>query len=168
MRAIQAAVFWSRWLLAPFLVGLAGCLLLLIVRFFEDFYGLAVKVQSLSWHDLVVDVLNLLDVALTANLILIVIFSTYENFIRKCRPDEQSDWPEGLVNVGFGELKQKLLGSIAVIAAVDALAWYLDLEKTTDVAKLGWAIAFPLMFGLALLLLALADWLGRSAGRKPE
>jgi uncharacterized protein (TIGR00645 family) len=168
MRAIQAAVFWSRWLLAPFLVGLACCLLLLIVRFFEDFYGLAVKVQSLTWHDLVVDVLNLLDVALTANLILIVIFSTYENFIHKVGPDEQSDLPEGLVNVGFGELKQKLLGSIAVIAAVDALAWYLDLEKTADVAKLGWAIAFPLMFGLALLLLALADWLGRHAGGKPE
>jgi uncharacterized protein (TIGR00645 family) len=168
MRAIQAAVFWSRWLLAPFLVGLACCLLLLIVRFFEDFYGLAVKVQTLSWHDLVVDVLNLLDVALTANLILIVIFSTYENFIHKVRPDEQSDWPEGLVNVGFGELKQKLLGSIAVIAAVDALAWYLDLEKTADVAKLGWAIAFPLMFGLALLLLALADWLSRRADGKSQ
>lgn len=168
MRAIQAAVFWSRWLLAPFLVGLAGCLLLLIVRFFEDFYGLVVRLQSLSWHDLVVDVLNLLDVALTANLILIVIFSTYENFIRKCGPDEQSEWPDGLVNIGFGELKQKLLGSIAVIAAVDALAWYLDLEKTTDVAKLGWAIAFPLMFGLALVLLALADWLGRSGGAKSE
>ena len=168
MRAIQAAVFWSRWLLAPFLVGLACCLLLLIVRFFEDFYGLAVKVQSLTWHDLVVDVLNLLDVALTANLILIVIFSTYENFIHKVGPDEQSDLPEGLVNVGFGELKQKLLGSIAVIAAVDALAWYLDLEKTADVAKLGWAIAFPLMFGVALLLLAVADWLSRSAGAKSQ
>ena len=122
----------------------------------------------MTWHDLVVDVLNLLDVALTANLILIVIFSTYENFIHKVRPDEQSDWPEGLVNVGFGELKQKLLGSIAVIAAVDALAWYLDLEKTADIAKLGWAIAFPLMFGLALLLMALADWLGRHAAGKPE
>jgi len=167
MRAIQAAVFWSRWLLAPFLVGLACCVLLLIIRFFEDFYGFAIKVQSLSWHDLVVDILNLLDVALTANLILIVIFSTYENFIHKVGPDEQSDWPEGLVNVGFSELKQKVLGSIAVIAAVDALAWYLDLEKTADVAKLSWAIAFPLMFGLALLLLAFADWLSR-AGSKSQ
>jgi hypothetical protein len=52
---------------------------------------------------------------------------------------------------------------MVVIAAVDSLAWYLDLEKYTgaDTAKLGWAIAFPLMFVVAMLLLSIADWLGR-------
>ena len=165
--SIQAAVFLSRWLLAPFLLGLAGCLLLLMFRFFENLYELALRVAHLGWHDLVVEVLNLLDVALTANLILLVIFSTYENFIRKVEPEAQSEWPEGLLNVDFSALKQKLLGSIAVIAAVDALAWYLDLEKTADTAKLGWAVAFPLMFGVAVLLLSIADRLGRDGG-KPQ
>ncbi len=167
-RAIQAAVFLSRWLLAPFLIGLVLCLFLLIYRFFADFYALAIELPSLGWHDLVVDVLNLVDIALTANLVLIVIFSGYENFIRKVEPDERSNWPEGLTEVGFSALKQKLLGSIAVIAAVDALAWYLDLEKTADTAKLGWAIAFPLMFALAMLVLAVADRLGHRADGKPE
>ncbi len=167
-RGIQAAIYLSRWLLAPFLVGLVLCLLLLIYRFFADFYQLAVRLPDLGWHDLVVDVLNLVDIALTANLVLIVIFSGYENFIRKIRPDERSDWPEGLIEVGFGALKQKLLGSIAVIAAVDALAWYLDLEKTTDTTKLAWAIAFPLMFGLAMLILAVADRLGHDANGGKE
>ena len=157
----QAALFLSRWLIAPFLLGLLCCLLLLIYRFFADFYGLASTLASLSWHDLVVDVLNLVDVSLTANLVLIVIFSSYENFIRKIERDEDSAWPLGLSEVDFGALKQKLLGSITVIAAVDALAWYLDLEKSTDTAKLGWAIAFPLMFVASLLMLAVADRLGR-------
>ena len=58
-------------------------------------------------------------------------------------------------------MKQKLLGSIAGIAAVDALAWYLDLENQADTAKFGWVIAFPFMFVAAMGLLALADWLGR-------
>ena len=73
--------------------------------------------------------LNLVDLALTANLVLIVIFSSYENFIRRIDPADHPDWPEGLSQVDFGELKQKLLGSIVGIASVDALAWYFDLDK---------------------------------------
>ena len=65
--------------------------------------------------------------------------------------------PGGLTDVDFSALKQKLLGSVVVIAAVDALAWYLDLEKYTDTSKLTWALAFPLMLVLALLMLAGAD-----------
>ena len=69
--------------MAPFLYGLLGCLLLLIYRFFADLFVLATQVPSMHWHDLITGVLNLVDLALTANLVLIVIFSCYENFIRK-------------------------------------------------------------------------------------
>jgi uncharacterized protein (TIGR00645 family) len=82
-------------------------------------------------------VLNLVDTALTVNLILIVIFSGYQNFIHNIEGGERRDWPTGLVDIDFGALKQRPLASIAAIAAVDALAWYLDLEATTDTAKLG-------------------------------
>jgi uncharacterized protein (TIGR00645 family) len=76
-RYIQAAIFFSRWLLAPFLLGLLLCLFLLMHRFFVDLYALAVDVPSQTWHSVVTNVLNLVDVALTANLIIIVIFSSY-------------------------------------------------------------------------------------------
>ena len=164
-RGFHAVLFLSRWLIAPFLVGLACCLLLLIYRFFVDLYAVAITLPSLTWHDLMVEVLNLVDVSLMANLVLIVMFSGYENFIHKIRRDEHSGLPEGLTEVDFSTLKQRLLGSIAVIAAVDALAWYLDLEKTTETAKLGWAIGFPLMFVAALLMLAVADRLSRQNGK---
>ncbi len=167
-RAFQTLIFFSRWLAAPFLIGLLGGLVLLLYRFFVDLVGLAIKLPSLGWHDLVVGVLTLIDIALTANLVLIVIFSGYENFIRKVELDEHPDWPAGLVDIDFGALKQKLLGSIAVIAAVDALAWFLDLDGTTDVSKLGWAIAFPLMFVASLLMLAVADRLGRRSNNGAE
>lgn len=162
-RALQGLIFFSRWLVVPFILGMLCCLLLLIYRFFADLYALAVEVPGLPWHDLIVGVLNLVDLTLVANLILIVIFSAYENYIHKTELADYPDWPPGLRNVEFGALKQKLLGSIAGIAAVDALAWYLDLEKYSEVAtaKLGWAIAFPLMFVIAMVLLAIADWLSR-------
>src|ERR1700730_7076670 len=95
-RYIQASVFFSRWLLAPFLLGLLLCLLLLIYRFFGDLIALAIQAAKLNWHDLVTSVLNLVDLALTANLILIVIFSSYENFIRRIDAAAPPDWPEGL------------------------------------------------------------------------
>ncbi len=157
----QKLIFFCRWLVAPFFVGLLVALILLLYRFFADLFALAIRLSSLGWHELIVGVLNLIDIALTANLILIVIFSGYENFIRKVKADEQHDWPAGLIDVDFNALKQRLLGSIAVIAAVDALAWYLDLEQTTETAKLVWAIAFPLMFVVAMLMLAIADRLTR-------
>ena len=111
-RYIQATVFFSRWLLSPFLIGLLVCMALLIYRFFADLFLLIPQVPGTDWHNLITEVLNLVDLALTANLILIVIFSSYENFIRRMDPSDYPDWPEGLTQVDFGELKQKLLGSI--------------------------------------------------------
>lgn len=163
-RAFQALIVACRWLVAPFLLGLLGGLVLLLYRFFADLIGLALHIASLGWHDLAVGVLNLVDIALTANLILIVIFSGYENFIGKIEVSTRADWPSGLMNIDFGALKQKLLGTIAVIAAIDGLAWYLDLEDTHDVTKLGWALGFPLMFAAALLMLAIAERLGSHGG----
>ena len=160
-RYIQGAIFFSRWLLAPFLLGLLLCLLLLMFRFFADLYQLALEAAAMNWHDTVTGVLNLVDLALTANLILIIIFSSYENFIRRIDPSAHPDWPEGLTQVDFGELKQKLLGSIVGIASVDALAWYFDVEKYTDTSKLIWVLAFPVSFVAIMLMLAVADRLGR-------
>jgi uncharacterized protein (TIGR00645 family) len=157
-RYIQSSIFFSRWLLAPFLLGLLVCLLALMYRFFGDLFALIVQVPQMVWHDVVTSVLNLVDLALTANLILIVIFSSYENFIRRIEASDHPDWPEGLTQVDFGALKQKLLGSVVGIAAVDALAWYFDLEKEPDTSKLIWVMGFPLVFAVVMLILALADW----------
>ncbi len=158
-RYTQAAIFFSRWLLAPFLLGLLVCMVLLMYRFFADLIDLTVQVHSTNWHDLVTSILNLVDLALTANLILIVIFSSYENFIRRIVAADHPDWPEGLTQVDFGALKQKLLGSVVGIAAVDALAWYFDLEKQLDTSKLIWVLGFPIVFALVMLILAIAYWL---------
>ncbi len=160
-RGLQGVMFLSRWLLVPLLVGLICGVILIVVRFFMDLYTLALHLPTYPWQDLLVGVLNLIDLTLTANLILIVVFSAFENYIRKVELADQPDWPAGLIDIDFSAVKQKLLGSITGIAAVDALAWYLHLEEYADTAKLYWVVAFPLMFVAAMALLALADWLGR-------
>src|ERR1700744_5948316 len=167
-RYIQASIFFSRWLLAPFLLGLLVCLLLLMYRFFGDLFELIVALPKTNWHDLVTGVLNLVDLALAGNLILIVIFSSYENFIRRIDPADHPDWPEGLTQVDFSELKQKLLGSVVGIAAVDALAWYFDLEKIGDTSKLIWAMSFPMGFVIIMLGLALADRIGHIPNKRKD
>jgi uncharacterized protein (TIGR00645 family) len=164
-RGFEAAIFLSRWLLAPFLVGLVLTIFLLLFRFFADFYEVAVRLPTSSWHELIVGVLNMIDIVLTANLVLIVIFSGYENFLHKVEAHDHETWPEGLTSIDFVALKQRVMGSIAVIAAVDALAWYLDLEKSADNVKLTWVAAFPLIFVAAMLLLAIADRLSRDERR---
>jgi uncharacterized protein (TIGR00645 family) len=161
VRGFETLISISRWLLAPLLVGLVLTLLLLIYRFFADFLDVAVRLRGLSWHELIVGVLNMIDIVLTANLVLIVIFSGYENFLHKVEVRDHEDWPEGLTAIDFGALKQRVMGSIAVIAAVDALAWYLDLERGADNVKLTWVAAFPLVFVVAMLLMAAADRLSR-------
>src|ERR1700683_5517600 len=82
-RALQRLIFLSRWLAARFLLGLIAALVLLLYRFFADLLALATRVPTEGWHDLIVGILNLVDITLTANLILIVIFSGYENFLLK-------------------------------------------------------------------------------------
>jgi uncharacterized protein (TIGR00645 family) len=165
-RGFETALFMSRWLLAPFLIGLVLTILMLIFRFFADFYDLAVRLPTLSWHDLIVGILNMVDIMLTANLVLIVVFSGYENFLHKVEAHDHENWPEGLTAIDFVALKQRVMGSIAVIAAVDALAWYLDLEKGgADNLKLTWVAVFPLVFVGAMLLLAIADRLAHGERR---
>jgi uncharacterized protein (TIGR00645 family) len=167
-RIIEAAIFMSRWLILPLLIGLILGLVLLIGRFFADLFEIVAHIRESNGHDVIIGLLNLIDFALTANLILIVVFSGYENYIRRINPAEHPDWPEGVTQVDFGALKQKLLGSVVAIAVVDALGWYLELEKVADTSKLGWAIGFPLMFVASALVLAIAERLSSGRKRAPD
>ena len=82
-RGFQAAIFFPAGCWRRSLSAWCFACCLLIYRFFGDFYELAVRLPTLTWHDLIVGVLNMIDIVLTANLVLIVIFSGYENFIQQ-------------------------------------------------------------------------------------
>ncbi|MGO9170642.1 MAG: YqhA family protein [Rhodomicrobium sp.] len=114
-------------------------------------------VRSGTEDEVIVGVLKLVDLSLTANLLLIVIWSGYENFVARIEPSEEAKCPEGLTGIGFSGLKQKLLGSILAIAAVNVLEWFIDIDRSVDNIKLGWVVGILLAFAVAMLVLAIAD-----------
>jgi uncharacterized protein (TIGR00645 family) len=156
-RVVGAVVINSRWLLTPFLFGLIIGLGALLYRFVVRLIDYVMVGPDNDTATIIVGILKLVDLTLIANLILIVICSSYENFVTRVDASKRPDWPEGLSNINFAGLKQKLLGSIAVIAAVYVLEWFMDIEQSADNTKLAWVVGILLAFAVAMLVLALAD-----------
>jgi uncharacterized protein (TIGR00645 family) len=156
-RAIENIVRMSRWLMAPFLLGLVVGLAALLYAFVVKLVEFVTHVRGSPLDELIVGILKLVDFTLIANLILIVICSGYENFVMRIAPADHAKWPEGLIGIGFSGLKQRLLGSIVAIAAVNALEWFVDIDRNADSIKLGWVVGILLAFAVAMLILAFAD-----------
>jgi uncharacterized protein (TIGR00645 family) len=156
-RWIELIIFSSRWLVVPFLFGLIAGLLALIFKFGVKLIDFVEQIRTSEPTDVIVSILGLVDLTLTANLIVIVICSSYENFVAPIDYAEHPNWPPGLIRIGFSGLKQKLLGSIVAIAAVNALEWFADIDRHADSVKLGWVVGILLSFAVAMLVLALAD-----------
>lgn len=99
--AIERILFWSRWLLAPFYVGLALSIVLLLIKFIEEFLHIAVKAFTATEAEIILGVLALVDLTLTGSLLIIVIFSGYENFVSKIDHSKHEDWPEWMGTIDF-------------------------------------------------------------------
>ena len=164
--AIEAIIFNSRWLVAPFLLGLIVGLAALLYKFILKLADVVMQVQATTPADVIVGILNLVDLTLTANLIMIVICSSYENFVAPIDVREHSDWPQGLIKIGFSDLKQKLLGSIVAIAAVNVLEWFMDIDQHADNSKLAWVVGILMAFAVAMLVLAIADRVSNADANK--
>jgi uncharacterized protein (TIGR00645 family) len=156
-RIVEAIIFGSRWLLTPFLLGLIIGLVALLYKFFVKLVDLIAQAQSIAPSDAILGVLNLVDLTLTANLITIIICSSYDNFLSPLDPKLNENLPGGLVRIGFSGLKQKLLGSIVAIAAVNVLEWFMDIDQHTDNRKLIWVVGILMAFSVTMLILAVAD-----------
>jgi uncharacterized protein (TIGR00645 family) len=165
MRGIDLVVLQSRWLVVPFLLGLVIGLGALLYAFIIKLVELVIKVPRIPEDEVIVGVLKLVDFSLMANLLLIVICSSYENFVARIDSADHVRWPEGLVGIGFPGLKQRLLGSIVAIAAVNVLEWFMDIDRNVDNVKLGWVVGILLAFAVAMLVLALADRLSEKEVR---
>jgi len=163
-RGIETIIFNSRWLVAPFLFGLVIGLAALLVKFVFKLVDFVANVQGTAPADVMVGILNLVDLTLTANLIVIVICSSYENFLAPIDHTTHPNWPAGLINIGFAGLKQKLLGSIVAIAAVNVLEWFMDIDQHADNTKLIWVVTILIAFATAMVLLAIADRISAEGG----
>jgi uncharacterized protein (TIGR00645 family) len=161
---IEYVLFNSRWLMAPFYLGLVVCLAVMLYKFFKKLWEFVLIAPSATENDIILGALSLIDVSLVGNLILIVVFSGYENFVSRIDPGDHPDWPEWMTKVDFAGLKQKVLASIVAISAIQVLKAFMNIDITLDTQKLGWLVGVHLVFVVSALILALSDRWGSDHG----
>jgi len=157
--AIEKALFASRWLLAPFYFGLVLSLGLLLAKFCQDFFDVASKFMKDDTHAIELGVLGLLDMALLGNLLIIMIFAGYENFVSRIGVAEDSeDRPHWMGRVDYSGLKIKLIGSLVAISVIELLR---DFMNATDGVSNGtkWRIIIHLTFVISGVLFAVMDFI---------
>jgi uncharacterized protein (TIGR00645 family) len=167
--ALEQILFSSRWLLSPLYLGLVAVLILVLVRFGFEFVTTVEHVFKNESHTFILDVLALLDIVLLANLILIVIFAGYENFVSKIdAAHESEDRPHWMGTIDFSGLKLKLIGSLVAISVIELLKDFIGLgegHKVDD--SLIWRVLIHLVFVVSGVLFALMDAIAARSEGKP-
>jgi len=156
-RTFESALFASRWLMAPFYVGLIVSLAVLFLKFLRMLWEFILHAPGAKSSETILDVLSLIDVTLVGNLILIVVFSGYENFVSRIDTSGQPDWPIWITKIDFAGLKQKMLASIVAISAIHVLEAFLNIDAAFDATRMTWLVGVHLVFVISALLLALSD-----------
>ena len=163
VRVFERALFSSRWLLTPLYLGLVVGLGVVIVKFAQGLADLTQHVLEASNTDVIIGVLSLIDLSLVANLLLIVIFAGYEGFVSRFDIDGHAVRLDWMGKVGFGDLKLKLMASIAAISAIYLLEKFMNVGQATD-RDLAWLTVIQLVFVVSGVLLAVMDRLGEREG----
>ncbi|HRK43362.1 MAG TPA: TIGR00645 family protein [Gemmobacter sp.] len=165
----ERGLFASRWLMAPMYLGLVICLGMLTVVFVKELAYYAAKTMTMTVDQAILAILTLIDLTLAANLLLIVLFSGYENFVSKLDLGDQRDRPSWMGKVDFSGLKMKLIASIVAISGIHLLKVFMEVGKQggTEVPndKLYWLVVIHLTFVISGVLLAAMDWIAAKTGK---
>jgi uncharacterized protein (TIGR00645 family) len=163
-RVIERFIFGSRWILAPFFLALVLALFGLLLKTITHIYEYALHFVSATESDVVLNALSIVDLTLTGSLLVIVIFSGYENFVSKLDASEHKDWPDWMAAIDFTGLKLKLMSSIVAISGIQLLRNFMNMSVVSD-RDLMWAVGIHLTFVVSSLLLA---WTDRLSGGKHD
>lgn len=151
---IERIILASRWILAVFLLGLAAALAVYAVSFLYKFGKLAGNMFTLSDSEMILAMLALIDSALVASLLVMVMISSYENFVS--RFDHGGDDVSFLGKLNAGSLKIKVASSIVAISSIHLLQIYLNaLQYDND--KIMWATLVHLAFVASALILGFLE-----------
>jgi len=166
-RLLELWLFRSRWLMAPFYVGLVVALGALLFVFIQAAIKGLLNLGAMTPEGAILMALTLIDLSLAGNLLLIVIFSGYENFVSKIDTGDDEDRPGWMGTVDFSGLKLKLVASIVAISAIALLKAFMELAEGKDIPDrhLAWLVGIHLVFVVSGVLLALMDWLASKTGK---
>jgi uncharacterized protein (TIGR00645 family) len=160
--AFERLLFAGRFLLAPLYLALAVSLVALIYKSGLHLYVLLTELPTMSDEQVLLSDLAIVDLTLTASLIVIVFLSGYSNFVAPVAIRENDGRPHWIAEIDFSELKLKLMASIVAISAIKLLEGFMDVTQHTD-RELYWLAGIHLTFVASTLFLALADRFSRHA-----
>lgn len=153
--AFERLLFASRFLLAPLYLALAVSLVALIYKSGLHLYQLLTQLPNMSDEDVLLSDLAIVDLTLTASLVVIVFLSGYTNFVAPVPARDGDGRPHWITEIDFSELKLKLMASIVAISAIKLLEGFMDLAHHSD-REMYWLAGVHLTFVASTLILALA------------
>ncbi|QIK38888.1 TIGR00645 family protein [Caldichromatium japonicum] len=155
-RIIERLLYASRWLLAPVYLALSLGLIALSVKFFQELYHLFSHILEISESDMVLVVLALIDLSLVGSLLVMVMFSGYENFVSRIDVREGSDELDWIGKLDAGTLKLKVAASIVAISSIHLLKIFVNVPHVPN-DKLLWYVVIHLTFVVSALLMGVLD-----------
>ncbi len=159
---LERLLFNARWLMAPFYLGMVLAIVAVLWVFLRELATQVAGLWTMNAEGVILMALSLIDLSLTANLLLIVVFAGYENFVSKIDTGRHEDRPAWMGTVDFAGLKMKLIASIVAISAIALLRAFLPLaeeHEAVDGVRLGWMVAVHSTFVVSGVLLAVMDWI---------
>ena len=164
MESLFEKLFYSaRWILAPLFLGLSLALLALALKFFQEVWHVLPHVFELSESDLILSLLSMVDMGLVGGLVVMVMYSSYENFVSRLARDEKDSERLGwLGKMDAGSLKNKVAASIVAISSIHLLRIFMNIS-TIENDKLLWYVIVHLTFVLSALVMCWIDLLTRKA-----
>ena len=156
---LEISMFASRWFMAPVYVELSFSLAIIMLKVLQEFIHNIPLFVSMDFKSLLLFVLHMIDMALIGNLVLMILFAGYENFVSKIGAARDSeDKPAWMGKVDFSGLKLKLIASIVAISGINLLEAFMDLAAHSD-RDLKWQVVIHLVFIASGLLLATMDYI---------
>ena len=155
-RFLENAMYASRWLLAPVYFGLSLGLIALTIKFFQEIFHILPHIFSVSESDMILTLLSLVDMTLVGGLLVMVMFSGYENFVSQLDINEGKEKLSWLGKMDATSLKNKLAASIVAISSIHLLRVFMDAKNVPD-NKLMWYVIIHLTFVLSAFVMGYLD-----------
>lgn len=155
-KQLEQLMYASRWLMAPIYLGLSLVLIALGIKFFQEIFHILPNIISMKEADLILVVLSLIDIALVGGLIVMVMFSGYENFVSRLDIDDRSEKLSWLGKVDSASLKNKVAASIVAISSIHLLKIFMD-TPNIDNDKIMWYLLIHITFVLSAFVMGYLD-----------
>lgn len=153
---IEKMIYASRWLMFPVYIGLSFGFILLTLKFFQQIISVIPEILIMSESGLVLVVLSLIDISLVGGLLVMVMFSGYENFISKMDIHDSEKRLSWMGTMDVNSIKNKVASSIVAISSVHLLRLFMEAEKILD-DKIMWCVIIHLTFVLSAFGMSYID-----------